>query len=548
MACTRADPAAPPLPAGRPAALELFLDSRSWELVDVAEDGAALVNERSVDRVQPQRLAPGEPPAALPGAVTPSSSAARAVAALANGRVLVEARAEAGASRWSLVGGDSPSGRTALPLGLPTVGVRFLGRSSDRARVAFAITEPTGERWVELQLPGERLATVLAPVPVTAAPPGFRFALLAPDHRFAIVTRRVRPGADELLLFDRTRNEFRLLLPRDREGLFEPLAFDAAGRQLAVATPQPGGSHRVDLVTLPDGPSRELIATPCRPVALPDLAAGLLEVDCDCRREVRPIDGSVPWADGLPAGLRAVRALPAPGGGWWLATTGGQAPVEIGHWAERGLFAPATWGLSPRLDPRRLPTPQALAIRVAGEDVPGTLWSPPAGVARRGGLVWLIDGRGAERAACVDPEAFAPLPAFLASRGVAVLQLGAPPTSPGDDAAAAHRRLWTSLAPEIRLRVAGPVGDFVLLAEGSDGAGLALAALQRSAAVARPRAVIVGSGYPDAAPTLAELQQLAATEPDRALLLRPGGAPEGADRESAAALWSFLRETLPPAR
>src|SRR5690606_12590494 len=101
------------------------------------------------------------------GAVTPSSSAARAVAALANGRVLVEARAEAGASRWSLVGGDSPSGRTALPLGLPTVGVRFLGRSSDRARVAFAITEPTGERWVELQLPGERLATVLAPVPVT---------------------------------------------------------------------------------------------------------------------------------------------------------------------------------------------------------------------------------------------------------------------------------------------------------------------------------------------------------------------------------------------
>jgi hypothetical protein len=513
-ACAPPAEAPPPSPR-RPTAIELFLAARSTELVDVDEAGGALVNESTLEGVRALHVAPD----LVVRRVAPALTAPhRARAALAGGRVLIEIVDPSGA-RWLLV--EPAGGRREIEF--PGPGGRFLGRSADRGRAGFAWSPVDGaERWLEFRLPGAR------PLLVAEAPAGFAFAALSGDSRRAVLQRRLHDEADEVLWFDRAAGELRLLLPTDLEGRFRPLGFDAGATRLRVVAEDPAGGGALEEIDLADGQRTRRLDGPCVAVGLPDPATEVVEVDCAGRRELRRLAGPLPWEGHLPAGLSGVRALAAPDGAWWIETAGPRAPSEIGRLPAGGLFEPATWGLAPRLDPERLPVPQLRTVTSGATPLPAELWLPPDGTGLRAGLVWLSDGDRLPPAG-----RFAPLPAALASRGIAVLVLRprgdstlagpARRAADGDPAGAARADLAAAMAA-LRDAVDAPRSPTFLLGNGAwSGAVVALA-------LADPAFEVAGGVALDpAVDPLALLDRIEALpEPGRSRALSHWGDPASA--------------------
>lgn len=516
--------AAPPPPPRRPAPFELFLAARSTELVDVDAAGGALVNESTLVGARALRI--GQDLVVRP--VAPALEAPHlARAALAGGRTLIEVPAPSG-SRWLLAeaAGDSRE----IPFA--GAGARFLGRTADRSRAGFAWRSADGaEAWIELQLPGPR------PLPVAEAPAGFAFLALSGDGRRAALRRRLHDEADEVLWLDRATGELRLLLPTDREGRFLPLGFDPGGTRLRVVAEDPAGGGALEEIELASGRRARLLDGACAARALPDPATGVVEVDCAGRRELRRLAGPLPWDGHLPDGLAAERALAAPDGAWWIETAGPRAPAEIGRLPAGGLFEPATWGLPPRLAPERLPVPQPRTVTSGGTPLPAELWLPPAGAAPRAGLVWLADGDRLPPAG-----RYAPLPAALASRGIAVLALrprgdstlaaAARRAADGDPVGAARADLAAALAA---LRAAGGAAPMPVLLLGDGAWSGAVVAL----ALAEPTVEVAGGVALDpAGDPLALFDQVAGLpEPERSRALARWGDPADVARRE-------LRERL----
>lgn len=524
--------APPPLPAAT-WPLATFLDSVDHRLASVDPSGWALADETGVDGSRVVRIAPGHRPEPIAPGLAASH---RFAATLAGGRTLVEVDAGAGAPpALALV-----EAGVVRPLGAPGGRERLLGVSPDGQVIRLAREGEAGEEVVELRPPGfarRSLATL---------PPGFRAAAISGDGLLVALVRAVDDDADEVILLDRRTDERRLLLPTSAAGRFRPFGFDADGSALWFESDDESDVPRLERLTLANGERTVVLDRSCLDrLPFTGSASVVVETGCDGRRVARAIGGNPRWRDlrlpeSLGSGARVVQASSAGPEEDWLAVTGARATRELTRLPPDRLLAPATRGLAARLDPLRLPAPEAV------DPGPGAsaaeLW--PAGPGAIGAVVWLLP---VERRP--DLGRFAPFAAFLASRGVATLLVvprGAPGTgraarvaTDGDPIAATASEVARALA---ELRGRGAAGLPVLLVgEGAWSGAVAVAIASRP-----------DSGFggvvaidPEADP-LAPLDRVtAAPEPLRSRLVARWGDP--ADPRLAARRQELAAAATSPA-
>ena len=268
------------------------------------------------------------------------------------------------------------------------------------------------------------------PPPVlAAAPAGFLVAAVAPRGERVALVRDIDPDSTEVLLYDRSRGETRLLLPVDRDARFLPQHFSADGERLFLFSDEADDTLQLEVLE-PDTGARQRRHRPgCEALRFdssPDGAVYALQWSCSGKVQAALFDSATGAERGplpLPIGTRAARVLPAgAAGGVIYEVASARAPRDL-LFGDRldsdARVRPLSFGLSPLITAEDLVDPTAVALAIAGAPpVPSELWWPRRPPAPPAALIWLEND--------VAPPAwfeFHPFFQFLANRGVAVLRL-----------------------------------------------------------------------------------------------------------------------------
>jgi len=476
-ACGRPDaplpdpPAAPPVP-------ERILASATYEPVGVLAGGEwAIANETRGGRTRAVRL---RRDGATPVPIDLASATAapnRALGLTSDGTRVVLATRRPGSSdalAIDLVGG---SGAVEAHVALDP-GERLVDVAADGQRFWTATRDETGERLTERSLPtGSALS---AP----AIPSGFDVATIDRRGERVVLRRRIEPGRDEVVLFERGTASATLLLPTDRDGTFVPLALDAPADRLLVAAHEAERAPRLVEIDLGTRVVRTVPGFPCDATAARPLGEGGWLVRRRCEEGVRfDAVGADVELPAPPLSGAAWRGLaPVSGGGWLGAAAAPGAPADLWWIAPSGDRLPLTWGLEPRLDPRSLPRPATVVLREGGHVLAAEHW--PASGRPTGSALFLETPT-----ALSAPGAFVAVPSALAASGVESWIVALPPNAEATTALVDGLvATWTGRAEGRRRTLVGGPGD------------AASAVLERARRAAEPAVVLVApssAGIPD---------------------------------------------------
>lgn len=267
------------------------------------------------------------------------------------------------------------------------------------------------------------------PPTLAVAPAGFRIAAVAPRGDRVAFVRDVDPDTTEVLLYDRSRGETRLLLPVDRDGRFLPQRFSEDGKRLYLLADDGDDTLQLDILNLDSGERLRRSRPGCETLRLdssPDGDIYALQWSCSGRVEAALFDTATGAALGplpLPADTRLARALPAGAAGgalYEIASARFPRDLMVAERLDPDVRAlPLSFGLAPAIAAADLVDPAAAELPIAGApSLPAELWWPRRPAASPPALIWLENG--AAPPAWLE---FDPFLQFLANRGVAVLRL-----------------------------------------------------------------------------------------------------------------------------
>jgi len=473
-------------------------------------------------------------PEEIPGLPVPS----RTLIQIDRERALVDA----GGRLWRV--GPGPA---LLPLSGSGAGpVRVLAAGATYAWLAASAAD--GDRLLRVDATG-------APQTIASLPRGLEARVASADGERIALTRRELEG-DQVFLHEPATGATRLLLPDDRPGRFEPMAFSADAARLLLVADDRRGTARLEWLDLRDGSRRELPSGDCEVAAARLRGDDALAVETRCRGRAGLVLIEAGAERSLPttADGRAVAAWPDGPSGWLYAVASPRHPRDLWRLEENGDARPIVFGLAPRVDPADLVDPEPVEVATPGGGLAAELWRPRAapGERTRGGVVWLdreeVPARWFE---------FDPILQFLAQRGLAVLRLRLPPDDGGDarallDRALATLRERTELgAAPVALVGLGARSASVAAAADRGGPFAAVAALDDSPGATFSRSDDGGSllrlaPVPAPPPESAEEPDPseAPTEESDAPAVSGGIAPTHLPSEVAAALWRHLSEHL----